>query len=294
MKALKIVLRVLGAAAAVFLLFLGGIGLSTGDAPGLAVVLLVVATILLFFSLYRSPAARAESKVRRQVEANVGPTAAEQTNCSVRAKNKQNLIPVVGIAVLTFCLLWSVFQRFSGGTEVWMNDGSSTPRIVTEDQNVTPQPTSRPLLDPTAGMSLSQKNAYRSAQSYLRLSGFSEPGLIKQLQFEGYSTADAVAAIERLAPDWDAEALESAQSYLRLSAFSKSGLAKQLQYEGYTDDQIIYGVENSGADWYVEAVESAETYLRLSSFSRDGLAKQLRYEGFTEDQISYALLEIGY
>ena len=50
-----------------------------------------------------------------------------------------------------------------------------------------PQTNSPENLDET----VSQKNASRSAKTYLDLAGFSRSGLIKQLMFEGYSKQEA-------------------------------------------------------------------------------------------------------
>jgi len=98
--------------------------------------------------------------------------------------------------------------------------------------------------------SVAQQNAYRSAVSYLEYTGFSRSGLIGQLEFEGYSTADAEFAIARLEAeggvDWNAEAAESAASYLDYTAFSRSGLIDQLLYEGFTPEQAEYGVSTTG------------------------------------------------
>ncbi len=40
-------------------------------------------------------------------------------------------------------------------------------------------------------MTAGQSNALRSAQDYLRFSGFSRSGLIDQLEFEGYTRDEA-------------------------------------------------------------------------------------------------------
>ncbi|WP_255434752.1 Ltp family lipoprotein [Cellulosimicrobium sp. TH-20] len=98
--------------------------------------------------------------------------------------------------------------------------------------------------------SVAQQNAYRSAVSYLDLTGFSRSGLIGQLEFEGFSTADAEFAIARLEAeggvDWNAEAAESAASYLDLTSFSRAGLVDQLLFEGFTPEQAEYGVSTTG------------------------------------------------
>lgn len=93
---------------------------------------------------------------------------------------------------------------------------------------------------------VSQQNAARSANSYLGLMGFSRTGLIGQLEYEGYSTADATWGVDKLGADWNAEAAESAASYLAMTSFSRSGLIDQLLYEGFTPAEAEYGVSTTG------------------------------------------------
>ena len=90
-----------------------------------------------------------------------------------------------------------------------------------------------------------QENAIESAESYLDYSGFSRQGLIEQLEYEEFSTADATFAVDHVTVDWNAEAVESAQSYLEYTSFSKSGLIEQLEYEGFTPAQAQYGADTA-------------------------------------------------
>lgn len=89
-------------------------------------------------------------------------------------------------------------------------------------------------------------NARRSAQSYLDLMGFSRTGLIEQLEFEGYPTDVATAAVDSLDVDWFAEAAESAQSYVDMMGFSRSGLVEQLMFEGFTAEEAEHGATAVG------------------------------------------------
>lgn len=92
----------------------------------------------------------------------------------------------------------------------------------------------------------SQQGAIRSARDYLEMSGFSRTGLIKQLQYEGFSTEDAIYAVDSITVDWNNEAAESAQDYVDMSGFSRSGLINQLMYEGFTPAQAQYGASAVG------------------------------------------------
>jgi Host cell surface-exposed lipoprotein len=129
---------------------------------------------------------------------------------------KLNMFKFMGIAILSFAIL-----------------GAS----IASAQNLT-----RP-----------QKNAVRSAQSYLSLSGFSRAGLIAQLSSpygDGYNVADATAAVDSLIVDWNEQAVRSAKQYLELMGFSCNGLINQLSSDAgdkYTRSQATYGAQQAGA-----------------------------------------------
>ena len=92
----------------------------------------------------------------------------------------------------------------------------------------------------------SQRNARKQAESYLRFSSFSQSGLAKQLEYEGFSVEDAAYAVGVISVDWNEQAAKKAASYLEHSAFSRSGLITQLEYEGFTPEQAEYGVSTTG------------------------------------------------
>ncbi|MBD7981612.1 Ltp family lipoprotein [Oerskovia sp. Sa2CUA9] len=97
---------------------------------------------------------------------------------------------------------------------------------------------------------VAQQNAWQSAVSYLDYAAFSRSGLAGQLEFEGYSPADAEFAIARLETeggvDWNAQAVASAASYLDYTSFSRAGLIDQLVYEGFTVEQAEHGASTAG------------------------------------------------
>lgn len=95
---------------------------------------------------------------------------------------------------------------------------------------------------PTTG----EKNALRSAREYLSFSAFSYTGLIKQLEYEGYSTEEATYAADNCNANWNLQAAKSAKEYLDMSSFSRQELINQLIYEGYTQEQAEYGVTQNG------------------------------------------------
>lgn len=97
-----------------------------------------------------------------------------------------------------------------------------------------------------------QRNAARSAQSYLAISGFSRQGLIGQLSSEygdKFSVEDATVAVDSLDVDWDAQAARSAAAYLKISGFSCQGMIDQLSSQHgdkYTVKQATYGATQAG------------------------------------------------
>lgn len=98
-----------------------------------------------------------------------------------------------------------------------------------------------------------QKNAVRSAQSYLSISGFSRRGLIEQLSSpygDGYSLADATAAVNSISVDWNEQAARSATQYLSMMGFSCRNLIQQLSADAgdkYTASEAAYGAQAAGA-----------------------------------------------
>lgn len=112
-----------------------------------------------------------------------------------------------------------------------------------------PPTTQRPTTTteaPKPQFSVSQMNAKRSAKSYLAMTPFSRTGLIKQLEFEGYSNEDASFAADAVGADWNEQAARAAKGYLDMTAFSRSGLISQLQFEGYTPEQASSGADAVG------------------------------------------------
>ena len=90
-------------------------------------------------------------------------------------------------------------------------------------------------------------------RDYLSTQAFSYQGLIDQLDSsygDGYSVADATAAVNSLSVDWNAEAAQSAKDYLSTQAFSCNGLIQQLSSsygDKYTIAQATYGAHQAGA-----------------------------------------------
>ena len=100
--------------------------------------------------------------------------------------------------------------------------------------------------DESSQYTMGQLNAIGPAKNYLDYTAFSRTGLIKQLEFEGFSTEDATFAVDNVDVDWMEQAAKAAQNYLDFSSFSKQGLIDQLEFEGFTSEQAAYGVSAVG------------------------------------------------
>ena len=105
----------------------------------------------------------------------------------------------------------------------------------------TPKPTVKP--DTTT---LGEKNALNKAFNYLAVMPVSDSGLVKQLEYEGYTNKEAVYGVDHCGADWNEQAALKAQDYLDLMSFSRDGLIDQLEYEGFTRQQAEYGVQAVG------------------------------------------------
>lgn len=98
----------------------------------------------------------------------------------------------------------------------------------------------------TSEVTTGQKNALKKAKQYLEIMSFSYSGLVKQLEYEGYSNDECIYAVDNCGADWNEQAALKAASYLEIMPFSRNGLIKQLEYDGFTHDQAVYGVESNG------------------------------------------------
>ena len=133
--------------------------------------------------------------------------------------------------------------------------------------------------------------AISKAKSYLSIMSFSRDGLIKQLEYEGFSDSAAVYGVDNCNANWFEQAAGKAESYLEIMAFSKDGLIDQLEYDGFTYDEAVYGVDQVYSDSNLQAKNKAESYLEFMAFSKDGLIKQLEYDGFPHEN-AVAAMEI--
>ena len=138
-------------------------------------------------------------------------------------------------------------QQVEASTESESGSMHNTNEEATEPEP-TPQPerTKEPAkAEPEPAESAGQENARRSAEDYLDYAAFSRSGLIEQLEFEGFTTAQAIYGAKNAGANWNDQAVQSAKDYLDYSAFSKSGLVEQLEFEGFTGAQAAYGANEA-------------------------------------------------
>lgn len=116
------------------------------------------------------------------------------------------------------------FSEAPSSASAAASGASPTTSSVARSATASPTPASPSLI-------AAQRNAVRSASSYLKMSGFSRQGLIDQLSSEygdRFSVSDATVAVDSLDTDWRLQAARSAASYLKMSGFSCQGLIEQL------------------------------------------------------------------
>jgi hypothetical protein len=118
---------------------------------------------------------------------------------------------------------------------------------ATRTPTAAPAPKPAPAPPPaTPELSVAQANALEKAREYLSFTAFSHSGLIEQLKFEGFATADATWAVDNLTVDWNAQAAKKAEEYMSFSSFSRSSLIDQLMFEGFSREQAEHGASAVG------------------------------------------------
>ena len=187
----------------------------------------------------------------------------------------KNLLKQVAIIFVGFIIIRVIFGDNSSEIEANVDESSSEQIVVSDssqteasvDENPSEQlvvADSPEVADTSVadiaqeevkpeGLSRPQKNAVRSAEQYINMTGFSREGLIEQLSSEygdGYGIEDATIAIDSLNIDWNEQAVRSAEEYLDMTGFSCDGLIEQLSSSAgskYTVSEANYGAQQAGA-----------------------------------------------
>lgn len=172
---------------------------------------------------------------------------------AAQAPQRRWLWPVVavgGFLVLGFFVVVGLAAG-GGGTTAAPSTSSSASTPATPASPATPStPDAAEAPAPPAPeapqLTVSQENAIDKAEDYLSFAAFSKSGLVQQLKFEGFSTADANFAVANIEVDWNEQAAKKAEDYMNMSSFSRSGLIAQLKFEGFTPAQAAYGAKSVG------------------------------------------------
>lgn len=176
--------------------------------------------------------------------------ATQVSNSNESVKLTQVLVPDFSLMevqdIENFCNNNSIKCKFEGEYSDTIEKGLFVKQSVAPNEKVFENSTIRIYYSLGKEPTLGEKNALASAKNYLSFSSFSKKGLIKQLEFEGFSNQEAQYAVENCGADWNEQAAKSAQNYLSFSSFSKSGLIQQLKFEGFTDEQAQYGASAVG------------------------------------------------
>lgn len=108
-----------------------------------------------------------------------------------------------------------------------------------------PEPAPEPDPVNSSGSYDAGTEALTLAFQYLESSPFSKDMLVKQLEYEGFSTEDAVWAVDLCGADWDAEAVRMAEFYLDGGDIPRDELITYLENDGFPHDQAVYGVDEA-------------------------------------------------
>lgn len=215
-----------------------------------------------------------------------------------KEKSKRNAVAIAIGVLLTLGVIGAITEdeeaSDESNPESAPTEGVGSQAVETNVSEDTSQPvpmTGAPVTA-TVGTSYSWE-AFDMAASYLRYSSFSRDGLINQLEYEGYTTEDATAAVDAQGADWNAQAVGSAESYLGFTAFSRQGLIDQLEYEGYTNSQATFGADTQNADWNEQASRAAQSYLDFADFTRQELVNQLLFDDFSQSEAEYGVNAVG-
>lgn len=149
--------------------------------------------------------------------------------------------------IIVFVVFGFIGVATSGGSDANKVDSpgtteENTPTVKPEESKEEVEVEANTTDAPT----VEESNALGMAKTYLGTMAFSYSGLIRQLEYEGYSAESATYAVDNCGADWNEQAALAAENYLNTMAFSRSGLIEQLKYEGYTDEQAEYGASAVG------------------------------------------------
>ena len=100
----------------------------------------------------------------------------------------------------------------------------------------------------TAAATENQQKALDKANEYVDTLPLSRKGLIKQLEYDGYTTDVATYAADNCSANWNKEAKEMAEQYMDSTTYTYKDMVQQLETEGFTKDQAKFGAKAVGLE----------------------------------------------
>ncbi|MFQ8845894.1 MAG: Ltp family lipoprotein [Clostridia bacterium] len=100
----------------------------------------------------------------------------------------------------------------------------------------------------TAAATENQQKALDKANEYVDTLPLSHDGLIKQLEYDGYTTDVATYAANNCSVNWNKEAKEMAEQYMDSTTYTYKEMVQQLEAEGFTKKQAKFGAKAVGLE----------------------------------------------
>lgn len=100
----------------------------------------------------------------------------------------------------------------------------------------------------TAAATENQQKALDKANEYVDTLPLSRDGLIKQLEYDGYTTDVATYAADNCSVNWNKEAKEMAEQYMDSTTYTYKEMVQQLEAEGFTKKQAKFGAKAVGLE----------------------------------------------
>lgn len=100
----------------------------------------------------------------------------------------------------------------------------------------------------TAAATENQQKALDKANEYVDTLPLSREGLMKQLEYDGYTTDVATYAADNCSANWNKEAKEMAEQYMDSTTYTYKDMVQQLETEGFTKDQAKFGAKAVGLE----------------------------------------------
>lgn len=127
--------------------------------------------------------------------------------------------------------------------EIYMYGDNNNITYETPDSDSGSQSGSQP-----AAATENQQKALDKANEYVDTLPLSRKGLIKQLEYDGYTTDIATYAADNCSANWNKEAKEMAEQYMDSTTYTYKDMVQQLETEGFTKEQAKFGAKAVGLE----------------------------------------------